>query len=91
MRMRTYIDIWNTAEGVERIEIARRMESIGMHTIAGRHDWYFDWSNDKEFKETVSKVHHVLKGSGVLYRTETLTDDQVAQRGERIAQFLLPV
>jgi hypothetical protein len=89
--MRTYIDVWNAGEGVERIDIARRMESIGMRTIAGHHDWFFDWSQDKDFKEMLSKVHKALQGSGVFYRTETLSDEEVAERGERVAQFLLPV
>ena len=89
--MRTYVDIWTAPDGADRVEVAAKLESIDLHSLAGRHDWYFDWSAEPDFKAMMSRVHKVLQGTKALYRTQTVSEDQIGNVAERDAAFLLPM
>ncbi len=72
----TYIDLYFAPESVSPLDLARRIrEETGLEFIIGPHDLAFEWSTVEEFRERLSRVHAVLKGSGVLYRVETVRDD----------------
>src|SRR5208283_4684530 len=46
----------------------------GLSFIIGPHDLVFDWNFEKEFQERLAKIHEALKGTGILYRVETVSD-----------------
>ncbi len=89
--MRTYVDVWTTPDGANRMEIATRLEGIGLRTIYGRHDWYFDWSTEEEFKGKMHEVHVALRGTAALYKTHTITDADAEDESGRVAEFMLPM
>jgi len=74
--MHSYIDLYFTPESVSPIEIADRVKRVaGLSFIIGPHDLVFEWRTDAEFHERLSGVHAALKGTGVLYRVETIADE----------------
>lgn len=73
--MHTYVDLYFTSESVSPLEISERVKRIaGLSFIIGRHDLEFDWADEADFKDRLSRIHEALKGTGVLYRVETLLD-----------------
>ena len=88
--MRTYLDLWFAADGDELVNVVKRLEDIGLKTIIGQHDFYFDWRDDKEFKERMGDVHKALRGSRALYRTHTITEEEVLHDAVKEASFVLP-
>ena len=74
--MHSYIDLFFTPESASPIEISKRVrKTAGLAFIVGPHDLAFEWSTEEEFRDTLRKVHDALKGTGVFYRVETVSDD----------------
>src|SRR5208282_26967 len=74
--MRSYVDLYFTPESVSPLEISKRLLSIaGMSFIIGPHDLVFDWENEQDFQGRLGRVHDALKGTGVLYRIETVAEE----------------
>jgi len=74
--MHSYVDLYFTPESLSPLEISDRLKSVaGLSFIMGAHDLVFEWANEKEFRERLAKVHEALKGTGILYRVETVSDD----------------
>jgi hypothetical protein len=74
--MHSYIDLYFTPDSIPPVEVARRIrESAGLSFIIGRHDLAFEWTTEEEFHHLLSKIHEALKGTGVLYRVETVPED----------------
>jgi len=74
--MHSYVDLFFTPESVSPLEISQRLRSTaGLSFIVGPHDLAFSWTTEAEFRETLLKVHAALKGTGVFYRVETVTDE----------------
>jgi hypothetical protein len=72
----TYVDLYFAAESVSPLELAERIrERAGLRFIIGAHDLAFDWTTVEEFRATLAKLHDCLKGTGVLYRVETVPDE----------------
>ena len=88
--MRTYLDLWFAAEGDELVAVVKKLEGIGLKTIIGQHDFYFDWREEKEFKERMGSIHKALRGSRALYRTHTITEEEVLHEAVMEASFVLP-
>ncbi len=74
--MHTYIDLYFTPESSSPLEIAKRLRRhTALSFIIGPHDLTFEWKSEPEFHEQLSKIHDALKGTGVLYRVETVAED----------------
>ena len=74
--MHSYVDLFFTSEGVSPLDISDRIRATaGMEFIIGPHDIAFEWHTVDEFRSKLGKVHQALKGTGVFYRIETVTDE----------------
>jgi hypothetical protein len=74
--MHSYIDLYFTSEGVTPLEISDRVRAAaGLEFIIGPHDITFEWHTVEEFRAKLGKVHAALKGTGVFYRIETVSDE----------------
>jgi hypothetical protein len=74
--MHSYVDLYFTPEGVSPLEVSERLKkTAGLSFIIGPHDLAFEWETVEEFRERLHQVHAALKGLGVLYRVETVSQD----------------
>jgi len=74
--MHSYIDLYFSSESVSPLEVSDRIRSMAsMEFIIGPHDIAFEWHTVEEFRSKLAKVHEALKGTGVFYRVETVTDE----------------
>jgi hypothetical protein len=74
--MHSYVDLFFSPEAVSPLEIADRIRKhSGLSFVIGPHDLAFEWRTVEEFHETLGKVHQCLKGTGVLYRIETVAEE----------------
>jgi hypothetical protein len=74
--MHSYVDLYFTPESVSPLEISERIRTgTGLSFIMGAHDLVFEWANENEFRATLAKIHEALKGTGILYRVETIAED----------------
>lgn len=74
--MHSYVDLYFTPESLTPREIAERLrKATGLDFIIGPHDLAFEWRTEEEFHERIGLVHTALKGTGVFYRIETVSDD----------------
>jgi len=74
--MHSYVDLYFTPESLSPLEISERVRNVaGLSFIMGAHDLVFEWANETEFRERLAKIHEALKGTGILYRVETVSDD----------------
>jgi hypothetical protein len=74
--MHSYIDLYFAPENVSPLDLAERLRArAGLEFIIGSHDLAFDWETVDEFRRTLASVHEALKGTGVLYRVETVHDE----------------
>ena len=74
--MHSYVDLYFDSEGPSPLEISDRLRAAaGMAFIIGPHDIAFEWHTVEEFREKLSKIHAALKGTGVFYRIETVSDE----------------
>ncbi len=74
--MHSYIDLYFTPESLPPLEISKRLrKAADLAFIIGPHDLAFEWQTEEEFHERIGRVHRALKGTGVFYRVETVSDD----------------
>ncbi|HYB63263.1 MAG TPA: hypothetical protein VEE86_02430 [Thermoplasmata archaeon] len=74
--MHSYVDLYFTPESVSPLEISDRLRSVaGLSFILGPHDLVFEWSHETEFRERLTRIHDALRGTGILYRVETVADE----------------
>jgi hypothetical protein len=74
--MHSYIDLYFTPDAESPVEISKRLRNVaGLPLIVGPHDLAFEWKDEEEFQSTLSKIHQALKGTGVLYRVETVAEE----------------
>lgn len=74
--MHSYIDLYFTPESVPPLEISNRLRrAAGLSFIIGPHDLAFEWNTEAEFHERIGQIHEALKGTGVFYRVETVTEE----------------
>jgi hypothetical protein len=72
----TYIDLYFAPENVSPLDLAQRIrERTGLEFVIGPHDLAFEWSTVDEFREKLARLHEALRGSGVLYRVETVPEE----------------
>jgi hypothetical protein len=74
--MHSYVDLYFTPETLPPLEISKRLSGVaGLSFIIGPHDLAFEWKTEEEFHSRISKIHTALKGTGVLYRVETVPQE----------------
>lgn len=74
--MRTYVDVYFSANGESPIAIAEAVhEATGLSFIFGPHDLTFTWKDPKDFQVMIEKLSSILKARGVFYRFETREED----------------
>ncbi|HLM90518.1 MAG TPA: hypothetical protein VK424_00450 [Thermoplasmata archaeon] len=74
--MHSFVDLYFAPEGVSPLEISERLrKTAGLSFIIGPHDLAFEWGTVEEFQAMLHKVHEALRGTGVFYRVETVTED----------------
>jgi hypothetical protein len=74
--MHTYIDLYFAPEGVSPLDIADRVrKASGLSFIIGPHDLAFEWTTIEEFHDILGKIHIALRGTGVVYRVETIAEE----------------
>jgi hypothetical protein len=74
--MHTYVDLYFAPEGVSPLEIADRVrKAAGLSFIIGPHDLAFEWTTIEQFHELLGKIHAALRGTGVVYRVETVAEE----------------
>ncbi len=74
--MHSYVDLYFSAESLSPLEISKRLKKeAGLSFIIGPHDLAFEWQTEEEFHRRLLQVREALKGTGVLYRVETVRDD----------------
>ena len=74
--MITYIVIWHSSEGENPLLVTERLTGLGFKPIIGYYDMEYDHGREVDLDEILSlsiKVHETLRGSGVLYKLETVT------------------
>jgi hypothetical protein len=74
--MHSYIDLFFSGEGVSPLDVSDKIRaSAGLEFIIGPHDIAFEWHTVEEFRAKLNRVHAALKGTGVFYRIETVSDE----------------
>jgi hypothetical protein len=74
--MHSYIDLYFSGEGISPLDVSDRIRAAaGLEFIIGPHDIAFEWHTVEEFRTKLHKIHGALKGTGVFYRLETVSDE----------------
>lgn len=74
--MHSYIDLYFASDAISPLEVSDRIRAMaGLEFIIGPHDIAFEWHTVEEFRAKLEKVHVALRGTGVFYRIETVTDE----------------
>ena len=74
--MHSFIDLYFAPENLSPLDLAERIRArTGLEFVMGAHDLAFDWATVEEFRGTLAKLHEALRGTGVLYRVQTVADE----------------
>ncbi len=77
--MKTYLLLWYSSEGTTPSEVNRSLMSLGFKTMQGTYDYVYEWSDNVDLDEILrfsDKVHMTLKGTGVMFKTETVNNKE---------------
>lgn len=73
--MKTYLLIWFNSDGAMPSEIDRSLMSLGFKAVQGNYDYVYDWGDNVNLDEILlftDKVQMTLKGTGAMFKTETV-------------------
>ncbi|WP_342304234.1 hypothetical protein [Methanolobus sp. ZRKC5] len=73
--MKTYLLLWFNSNGSMPSEVNRSLMSLGFKQVQGNYDYVYDWGNNVDLDEILlftDKVQMTLKGTGVMFKTETV-------------------
>jgi hypothetical protein len=71
----SYVDLYFSPEGIDPLEISERLRREADVTfIVGPHDLVVEWHTVEEFRARMERIHRALRGTGVLYRVESVED-----------------
>ncbi|MCI4372347.1 MAG: hypothetical protein L3K02_01690 [Thermoplasmata archaeon] len=74
--MHSYIDLYFSPDGISPLDVAEVLRSTaGLSFVVGAHDLAFEWDTVDQFRATLGKIHDALKGTGALYRVETVVEE----------------
>ncbi|MBN2110473.1 MAG: hypothetical protein JW705_05225 [Methanosarcinaceae archaeon] len=77
--MKTYLLLWYSSDGATPSEVNRSLMSLGFRVMQGTYDYVYDWGDNVELDEIVrfsDKVQMTLKGTGVMFKTETVNGNE---------------
>lgn len=73
--MKTYLIVWFSSEGTIPSEVNSRLLSMGFEAVRGNYDFVYNWGRRADLNQVLAigdKVNATLKGTGVLYKIETI-------------------
>ena len=74
--MRTYLVVWFSSEGMKPSEVTERLLSMGFRPLEGEYDYVYQWGAEADVDDILrigDQVQYALKGSGILFKLETIT------------------
>lgn len=77
--MITYLILWHSSEGENPSEVLERLTGLGFKPITGYYDLEYDHGKSVGIDEIMDfsiKVHETLRGTGVLYKLETVNPSE---------------
>jgi len=72
--MKTYVEVYVSADGEKASVITERLLEIGLKPAIGEHDFVYSWKDNVILSEVLKFVDHVqskLKGSGAILKFST--------------------
>ncbi len=73
--MKTYLILWHSSEGENPLFVMQKLTGLGFKPITGYYDLEYDHGKAVGIDDIMSlsiKIHETLKGSGVLYKLESV-------------------
>lgn len=74
--MKTYLIVWFNSEGAKPSDITERLLSMGFQPVEGEYDYLYNWDSQTNIDEIIKfgdQVQNTLKGSGALFKLETIS------------------
>ncbi len=75
--MKTYLIIWHSSEGENPLVVMRKLADLGFQPITGYYDMEYDHGRRVSIDDIMDfsrKVHQTLKGTGVMYKLESVAE-----------------
>jgi hypothetical protein len=72
--MKTYVEIFHSADGEQVIVIFERMKEMGFKPALGEHDFVYNWKKNVTMLEVITFLDKVilrLKGTGAILKFAT--------------------
>jgi hypothetical protein len=76
--MITYLTVSFSTEGKRPSEVLSALHNLGFETTTGSYDCLYRWPSKATVEDAVflaDKVHTTLRGMGVLFKLETVSDE----------------
>ena len=74
--MKTYLIVWFNSEGAKPSDITERLLSMGFQPVEGEYDYLYNWGSQTDIDQIIKfgdQVQNTLKGSGALFKLETIS------------------
>ncbi len=74
--MKTFLIIWFNSEGAKPSDITERLLSMGFRPVEGEYDYKYEWDSHTNIDDIIKfgdQVQNTLKGSGALFKFETIS------------------
>lgn len=69
--MECHVDVMMSSEGANVLQVVEAMKGVGLKPVAGVHDFSFEYGDDKEYFDVLTRMHETLRGMKVRYRVQT--------------------
>ncbi|MHA1966541.1 MAG: hypothetical protein ACW964_01940 [Candidatus Hodarchaeales archaeon] len=73
--MKTYLILYHNSDGENPLLVLQRLTGIGFKPVTGAYDLEYDHGRSVDIDDIMHlsiKVHETLRGSGVIYKFETV-------------------
>jgi hypothetical protein len=75
--MKTFLVVWFNSDGKNKpSDISERLLSMGFRPVEGHYDYVYEWDSNADLNEILKigdQVQNTLKGSGALFKLETIS------------------
>jgi hypothetical protein len=74
--MKTYLIVWFNSEGTKPSDVTERLLSMGFRPMEGEYDYIYNWDSQANIDDIIKigdQVQNTLKGSGALFKLETIS------------------
>jgi len=65
--MKLYIRLEFSPDGSGPFDVIQIMNEIGFSAVLGDYDFAFEFSKPEDYRAAISRMHTLLKGTGVRY------------------------